>query len=66
MKLSTALVSVFLANFATASFFGVAAQVPLDDQLSVPGDNPLFFCSKPDEDLLTIEKVDLTPNPPEA
>lgn len=35
-----------------------------DDDLSVPGDNPLFFCHDPEVDILTIEKVDLSPNPP--
>lgn len=32
--------------------------------LSVPGDNPLVFCHDPKKDILTIEKVDLYPNPP--
>jgi hypothetical protein len=31
---------------------------------SVPGENPLVFCSNPDDDLIIINKVDLTPNPP--
>ncbi|RPA73407.1 phosphatidylinositol transfer protein [Ascobolus immersus RN42] len=30
----------------------------------VPGENPLKFCSKPSEDLIQIDKVDLVPNPP--
>jgi hypothetical protein len=32
----------------------------------VPGDNPLEFCDDPKDYLLQIDKVDLTPNPPEA
>lgn len=32
--------------------------------LSVPGDNPLNFCQEPSNDILTIESVDLSPNPP--
>ncbi|PGH35937.1 hypothetical protein GX50_01262 [[Emmonsia] crescens] len=42
-------------------------QTPLslaDNKLSVPGDNPLNFCSPPEKDILTIESVDLSPNPP--
>lgn len=38
----------------------------LTDDLKVPGNNPLYFCSDPKDNVLTIEKVDLTPNPPEA
>ncbi|OJD22048.1 hypothetical protein ACJ73_06610 [Blastomyces percursus] len=42
-------------------------QVPIsvaDNELSVPGDNPLNFCFPPETDILTIESVDLSPNPP--
>jgi hypothetical protein len=38
----------------------------MDDPLKVPGENPLSFCSDASKDLLLIEKVDLSPNPPEA
>ncbi|KAK8210188.1 Phosphatidylglycerol/phosphatidylinositol transfer protein [Zalaria obscura] len=38
----------------------------LEETLPVPGDNPLLFCTKPEKDILTIKKVDLTPNPPKA
>ncbi|OAX82060.1 hypothetical protein ACJ72_03588 [Emergomyces africanus] len=34
------------------------------EKLSVPGDNPLTYCSSPEQDILTIESVDLSPNPP--
>ncbi|KAL9595611.1 MAG: hypothetical protein Q9219_006348 [cf. Caloplaca sp. 3 TL-2023] len=37
----------------------------IDDSLSVPGDNPLEFCSDPSNFILTIDNVDLDPNPPE-
>ena len=37
----------------------------LDDQLSVPGDNPLKYCNE-ESTILEIDYVDLTPNPPEA
>lgn len=31
----------------------------------VPGDNPLEYCETPDKDILTVKKVDLSPNPPQ-
>lgn len=35
------------------------------DDLRVPGESPLEFCDADrDHDLLTIDKVDLSPNPP--
>ncbi|CZT08243.1 related to phosphatidylglycerol/phosphatidylinositol transfer protein [Rhynchosporium agropyri] len=34
---------------------------------AVPGDNPLTFCQlEHDDDIFTLENVDLTPNPPKA
>ncbi|OJD14789.1 hypothetical protein AJ78_04911 [Emergomyces pasteurianus Ep9510] len=33
-------------------------------KLGVPGNNPLYFCSQPETDILTIESVNLSPNPP--
>lgn len=36
-----------------------------DRALPVPGDNPLEFCETPDKDILTVKKVDLSPNPPQ-
>ncbi|KAK7509519.1 ML domain-containing protein [Phyllosticta citriasiana] len=41
-------------------------QVTLQADNKVPGENPLFFCSTPDPYILTIDDVDLAPNPPEA
>lgn len=38
-----------------------------DDGLEIPGENPLKYCDADrDLDLITIEEVILTPNPPEA
>jgi hypothetical protein len=70
MRTATLLASVTLASAA----FAVAApapawlpsQIEINDDFPVPGDNPLDFCSDPADDILTIEKVDLSPNPPEA
>ncbi|KAK2759502.1 Phosphatidylglycerol/phosphatidylinositol transfer protein [Arachnomyces sp. PD_36] len=38
--------------------------VPTADTFPVPGNNPLLFCNDPKDDILTIENVDLSPNPP--
>ncbi|KAH8729129.1 ML domain-containing protein [Phaeosphaeriaceae sp. PMI808] len=39
-------------------------QVVIKEEYKVPGDNPLYFCGDPADDILKIEKVDLDPNPP--
>ncbi|KAK8198149.1 phosphatidylglycerol/phosphatidylinositol transfer protein precursor [Phyllosticta capitalensis] len=41
-------------------------QVTLQADNKVPGANPLYFCDAPDHNILTIDDVDLAPNPPEA
>jgi len=68
MKFAVTLVSLSLATaFANPlSLLGGNSQVHLNDELSVPGENPLDFCSSPADDILQIFSVDLTPNPPEA
>jgi len=70
MRTATVLASVTLA---TATFAVLApapawfpSQIEINDDFTVPGDNPLNFCSDPADDILTIENVDLSPNPPEA
>ena len=66
MKLTTTLLPLLLSSSAASkslSFFGGDQHV-LDDDLDVPGDNPLEFCQKDNKYTLTIDKVDLTPNPP--
>jgi hypothetical protein len=38
-----------------------------DDELDVPGQNPLKYCDADrGDDIISIEEVILTPNPPEA
>ena len=65
MKFITALTSAVLATSASASLFGSSPDIaPFDDALKVPGDNPLQHCQDPKDDLLTLESVDLDPNPP--
>lgn len=41
-------------------------QHALEEVFPVPGDNPLNFCVKPVDQILEIESVDLSPNPPAA
>lgn len=42
-------------------------QVSVTDNLDVPGDSPLKYCdSDRSDDIISIESVDLSPNPPEA
>lgn len=43
-----------------------ANQHALEEAFPVPGDNPLQFCVKPDNQILEIDTVDLSPNPPQA
>jgi len=35
-----------------------------DEKFTVPGKNPLNFCADPKDYILTIDHVDLSPNPP--
>ena len=68
MRLISFLLTLCLSCVAVShalSLFGSDQQV-LDDELAVPGDNPLFYCQSTDENILLIDYVDLTPNPPEA
>lgn len=38
-----------------------------DDDLNVPGNSPLKYCSEDrNDDIIEIKSVDLLPNPPEA
>jgi hypothetical protein len=48
---------------ATPSWMG-GDQVTIKEEYKVPGDNPLYFCGDPADDILKIEKADLDPNPP--
>ncbi|KAL8709298.1 MAG: hypothetical protein Q9220_005891 [cf. Caloplaca sp. 1 TL-2023] len=51
---------------ASKSFlFGASQHALVDDATHVPGDNPLIFCADPSDYILTIDNVDLDPNPPE-
>lgn len=68
MKLSTTLLPLLLSFAATPSFaslFGSNQHV-LEDKQEVPGDNPLVFCQDISDYILTIDYVELSPNPPKA
>lgn len=76
MRVNTLLsgATALLLTVANANILGGltgASQRPLGaleepDVFPVPGDNPLFFCEDPAKDILTIDSVDLDPNPPAA
>ncbi|KAI4176747.1 MAG: hypothetical protein LQ343_000840 [Gyalolechia ehrenbergii] len=67
MKFSLSFTPLFLSTLVASKSFLFASnqQTLVDDGLSVPGDNPLGFCSDPSDFILTIDNVDLDPNPPE-
>jgi len=65
MKTSLVLTLLTATALSTASLFGGSQNALVDDpKLSVPGKNPLDFCSDPAEYILTIDHVDLSPDPP--
>jgi len=69
MKFSSSFITLLLSTFVAAdglSFFGGNQKV-LDGSLSVPGQSPLEYCQESHEnDLLVIDHVNLSPNPPSA
>ncbi|KAL8723324.1 MAG: hypothetical protein Q9225_000376 [Loekoesia sp. 1 TL-2023] len=67
MKILLTFAPLLLSTLVASKSFLFASnqQTLLDDDLSVPGDNPLKFCNDPADYILTIENVDLDPNPPE-
>jgi hypothetical protein len=64
---ATAVLTLLAPLPISASLFG-SSQSPIQDTESfpVPGDNPLLHCANPAGDILSIESVDLFPNPPVA
>lgn len=65
MQLTTLFVAALSAVSVSASPSWMGGdQVVVQEEHKVPGDNPLYFCADPANDILTIEKVDLSPNPP--
>ncbi|KIY01006.1 uncharacterized protein Z520_03672 [Fonsecaea multimorphosa CBS 102226] len=67
MKVSAILLSLLTAASAVSSRSLFGAQNALVDEepkFSVPGKNPLNFCADPKDYILTVDYVDLSPNPP--
>jgi hypothetical protein len=68
MKFSTSFITLLLSSFVAAEgLFGILSQKPLSgERVAVPGDSPLTYCkAEHDDDLLIIDHVNLSPNPPE-
>ena len=63
MKITISLLPLCLSSVITATFLDRQLVFNGDD-LSVPGDNPLTYCQDPKDNILTIDYVDLSPNPP--
>lgn len=70
MRLSTTVIALAAAVSSTNAlntFRTDGQSAILGDPLEVPGQNPLKYCDADrSNDLINIEKVTLTPNPPEA
>lgn len=70
MKFSATLpvLSLFAASAAASTLFQHLAGSTLDIKLTggekVPGESPLEHCASTHDDVLTIHKIDLFPNPP--
>ncbi|KAF2877584.1 phosphatidylglycerol/phosphatidylinositol transfer protein precursor [Massariosphaeria phaeospora] len=65
MQLTAFLLAAVSVASVTASPSFVPDQVTVKEDYKVPGDNPMYFCGDPADDIGKIEKVDLSPNPPE-
>ncbi len=68
MKFSLSLITLLLSGLvASEGFSFLGGQKPLGDGEAVPGDNPLTYCKADhSDDLLVLDHVNLTPNPPKA
>jgi len=64
MQLTTLLLAATGVVSVSAGSSWLPGQIAVKEEFSVPGNNPLFFCSDPKDDILEIENVDLDPNPP--
>lgn len=67
MRSKTSLLLLALASLAVSkslSFFSSPQHILNGADLDVPGENRLKFCQTPDDYILTIDYVNLSPNPP--
>lgn len=70
MRLSATIIAFLTAGLTPAaglSLFGGDQEVIGNENLKIPGESPLELCDKSHKnDLIQIESVDMSPNPPEA
>jgi hypothetical protein len=64
MKLPVLLLGAISVALVSAEPSWMPGQVTIQEDFKVPGENPLYFCADPKDNILEIEKVDLNPNPP--
>ncbi|KAF2637532.1 hypothetical protein P280DRAFT_472240 [Massarina eburnea CBS 473.64] len=65
MKLTAVLLAATTVATVSATPSWVPGQVTVKEDFKVPGENPLYFCADPKDNILEIENVDLSPNPPQ-
>ena len=68
MKFTLSILTLLLSTIVAADGLSVlGSQGALGDDDAVPGDNPLKYCREDhQDDLLVLQEVNLTPNPPVA
>ncbi|OLN97478.1 Phosphatidylglycerol/phosphatidylinositol transfer protein [Colletotrichum chlorophyti] len=70
MRFATAVIAFLSVGLAPAGASVLVQRdqsVIINDDLKVPGDSPLQLCEKDHgKDIVTIDSVDLNPNPPQA
>jgi hypothetical protein len=68
MKFSLSVASLFFSTLVASKALSVfGGQKVFNEELKVPGENPLEYCQKDHSgDILTLKFVDLSPNPPTA
>ncbi|RVX67273.1 hypothetical protein B0A52_09310 [Exophiala mesophila] len=66
MKVSSVVLALLSATAVSSrSLFGSSQNALVDEpKFPVPGKNPLNFCADPKDYILTVDFVDLVPNPP--
>src|SRR5262245_55532633 len=59
MQVAAVLLAAISVVSVSAEPSWMPGQIKISEDFKVPGDNPLYFCSDPKDDILEIEKVDL-------
>ena len=65
-SLISVLVLCLLLPFVHCNIWKQQLPIEQDDDLKVPGDNPLYYCEDTKDYILNIDHIDLDPNPPKA